>query len=81
MARSLRNVRFMDISSTTNKLQEDPCWLTTSEVASRLFGGVSMRTVQLWAKTGKLPAVQTPGGTWRFRREDIEAVVNKELRV
>jgi excisionase family DNA binding protein len=44
------------------------------EVA-QLFN-VSQRAVVDWAKTGKLSAVQTPGGHWRFR----ESVVMEALK-
>jgi excisionase family DNA binding protein len=43
--------------------------LTSAEVAS-LFG-VDRRTVALWAKRGRLPALRTPGGQHRFRAEEI----------
>lgn len=46
-------------------------YLTTREVADRFQ--VSRVTVNRWVKDGKLPAFSTPGGTLRFRREDIDA--------
>lgn len=45
--------------------------LTTGEVATRL--GVSLRTIQLWAKDGKLPGCTTPGGHRRFRLSAVAA--------
>lgn len=32
-------------------------------------------TVKEWADAGKLPAFKTPGGRWRFVREEIEALL------
>lgn len=34
---------------------------------------VSVRTVTYWAWTGKLPAIKTPGGHYRFRLADVAA--------
>jgi excisionase family DNA binding protein len=47
--------------------------LTSAEVAS-LFG-VDRRTVVLWAKRGRLPALRTPGGQHRFRADEIRRLV------
>lgn len=47
--------------------------LTSAEVAS-LFG-VDRRTVVLWAKRGRLPALRTPGGQHRFRAEEIRRLL------
>lgn len=45
--------------------------LTTAQVADRFR--VTPSTVARWAKDGKLAVVRTPGGTLRFRPEDVEA--------
>jgi excisionase family DNA binding protein len=47
--------------------------LTSAEVAS-LFG-VDRRTVVLWAKRGRLPALRTPGGQHRFRADEIRRLL------
>ncbi len=47
--------------------------LLRDEVA-RMFG-VSPKTVSRWAHAGRLPAVRTPGGHRRYRRADVEALV------
>jgi excisionase family DNA binding protein len=47
--------------------------LTSAEVAS-LFG-VDRRTVVLWAKRGRLPALRTPGGQHRFRAHEIRRLL------
>ena len=48
--------------------------LTSAEVAS-LFG-VDRRTVVLWAKRGRIPALRTPGGQHRFRAEEIRRLLD-----
>ena len=49
--------------------------LTSAEVAS-LFG-VDRRTVVLWAKRGRIPALRTPGGQHRFRAEEIRTLLER----
>jgi excisionase family DNA binding protein len=49
--------------------------LTSAEVAS-LFG-VDRRTVVLWAKRGRIPALRTPGGQHRFRAEEIRGLLEE----
>ena len=44
---------------------------TSSQAASYL--GVSKVTVQRWAAEGKMPGYRTPGGQWRFSREELDA--------
>lgn len=60
---------------TTTTAAEPGRLIGTREVA-RMFA-VSERTVVYWASRGKLTAVRTLGGHYRFRREDIEAVTQK----
>jgi excisionase family DNA binding protein len=52
--------------------------LTSAEVAS-LFG-VDRRTVVLWAKRGRIPALRTPGGQHRFRADDIRGLLQLHER-
>jgi excisionase family DNA binding protein len=47
--------------------------LTTFDVCRRWR--LKDRTVLAWAETGKLPAIRTPGGQWRFQAADVEAVL------
>jgi excisionase family DNA binding protein len=49
--------------------------LTSAEVAN-LFG-VDRRTVVLWAKRGRIPALRTPGGQHRFRADEIRGLLEK----
>lgn len=46
--------------------------LTTGEVAA-IFG-VTLTTAKRWAEDGRLPSFRTPGGHYRFRPEDVEAL-------
>jgi len=50
--------------------------LTLEEVADRLR--VSVRTVKQWANSDELPGGKV-GGSWRFRRSDVEAWLDKQL--
>jgi excisionase family DNA binding protein len=33
-------------------------------------------TVRQWARTGRLRAIRSPGGRYKFRREDIDAILD-----
>jgi excisionase family DNA binding protein len=46
-----------------------------SDVSS-LFG-VDRRTVVLWAKRRRIPALRTPGGRHRFRAEEIRGLLEE----
>ena len=48
--------------------------LTPAEVAS-LFR-VDPKTVTRWAKAGKLTAVRTLGGHWRYRQSEVQSLLN-----
>lgn len=37
--------------------------------------GVHPATLKRWARDGRVPAIRTPGGHWRFRRTDLDAFV------
>ena len=52
-------------------------FLSTKDVA-RLFS-VSQQTVRTWYRTGQLPYVQI-GMTIRFRRDDVQAFIEKNAR-
>lgn len=49
--------------------------LTARQVAEEL--GVSVHTVLRWARAGKLPGVQLPGGAWRFEPDEIKAWIEE----
>ena len=47
----------------------------TSTQAAALLGVASANTVKNWLEGGYFPgAFQTPGGHWRFPRDEVEAV-------
>jgi excisionase family DNA binding protein len=51
-------------------------WLTANEAASHLK--IKVRTLLLWARQGKLQAFALSGTkrhVWRFRRQDLDAVL------
>ncbi|WP_124055373.1 BldC family transcriptional regulator [Arcanobacterium ihumii] len=48
--------------------------MTPAEVA--LLFRVDPKTVARWANSGKIPSIRTLGGHRRFRREDIERILN-----
>lgn len=47
--------------------------LRIAEVAE-VFG-VDRKTVSRWARSGKLPAVRTPGGHWRILPAGLRALI------
>jgi excisionase family DNA binding protein len=59
--------------TTRRRSEEQEELLTSAEVAA-LFG-VDRRTVVLWAKRGRLPALRTPGGQHRFRADQIDRLL------
>lgn len=50
--------------------------LTPAEVA-KVFR-VDPKTVTRWSREGKLTSIRTPGGHRRYRRAEVEALLNKE---
>jgi excisionase family DNA binding protein len=53
--------------------------MTPSEVA--LVFRVDPKTVTRWAKAGKLTSIKTLGGHRRYRRTEVEALLNSQLEV
>lgn len=54
----------------------EPFDLSPREAASLV--GCHEDTLKRWASNGKVVAFRTPGGWWRFRRSDIEALLAPE---
>ncbi|MDE3721867.1 BldC family transcriptional regulator [Nocardiopsis sp. N85] len=52
-----------------------PALVTPDEIAA-LFR-VDPKTVARWAAAGRLPGVRTPGGHHRFRREDVDRLLEE----
>ena len=57
-------------------MNQDDTLLTPGEVASRLR--VDAKTVTRWAEKGLIGSIKTPGGHNRFRRAEIDAIMNGE---
>lgn len=55
-------------------MAQDDELLTAPQVAEIL--SVSAETIRTWAKSGKLASITLPGGRPRFRRSDIDAILN-----
>ena len=51
--------------------------LTRAEVAKVL--GLHASTVARWAAAGLLPCVRTPSGERRYRRDDVEDLLNLNM--
>lgn len=60
-----------------SRMNQQLTYLTTSEVAARVR--VDSSTVRRWAIEGTLPARITPGGHYRFRPEDVDALLSREV--
>lgn len=52
--------------------------LKLTEIA-RLMG-VRRATVARWVRDGRLPAVQTPGGHWRVRSSEVDAMLKNAVQ-
>lgn len=48
--------------------------LTTGEVA-KLFNTTS-ETIRRWAREGKIPSLPLPSGRVKFRREDVDKILD-----
>jgi len=53
-------------------------FMTTTEVAETFR--MNRNTVLRWAKAGTLPSSLTPGGHRRYRRADVQALMNGDPR-
>lgn len=51
-------------------------WLTPREVAALFY--VDPKTASRWAIAGRVPAIKTPGGHWRFSAEEMWALLEGE---
>ncbi|WP_210581082.1 helix-turn-helix domain-containing protein [Actinomyces succiniciruminis] len=49
--------------------------LLTSTEAAALIPDCQPQTLRRWARRGKVPAIILPNGRFRFRRSDIEALL------
>lgn len=59
-------------------MTQEPPFLTVSQASDRLNAAglsVSRETVQRWCRDKKIPAVTLPGGYYRLRVEDVDALL------
>ena len=52
----------------------DGAWFNIVSAAN--FADASIHTVRRWLKRGLLPASKLASGTWRIRRDDLEAFMS-----
>lgn len=52
---------------------EEP-WINSYDACHHL--GISIATLHRWVKSGKLKPKRTPGGVYRFRRSDLNALLS-----
>jgi excisionase family DNA binding protein len=60
-------------------MTQEPLFLTARQAAERLSAAgapVSKETVQRWCRDRKLTAVTMPGGQYRIRTEDVDAILS-----
>ncbi len=53
-----------------------PVWLSIESAA--VYSDTSVHTLRRWIKLGLLPASKLPSGTWRIKRDDLEAFLAGE---
>jgi excisionase family DNA binding protein len=53
----------------------EPAWLTVGQAARYL--GVAQSTIRKWSDQGRVPTFYTPGGHRRYRRDDLEAFLDR----
>jgi excisionase family DNA binding protein len=68
----------MECVQVSNAIVETDIYLSTGAVAREF--GVSPKTVQRWAKLGRIASIVTLGGHRRFEREEIERVRQSMVR-
>lgn len=59
-------------------MTQDQSFLTARQAAERLTDAgvpVAKDTVQRWCREHKLPAITLPGGHYRIRAEDVDAIL------
>lgn len=68
--------RLTRLADQTNvsRMEREPALLTVGEVAEQFR--VHSATVGRWIRDGALDAIRTPGGQYRVRRKDVEALLS-----
>jgi excisionase family DNA binding protein len=60
-------------NSTTTPPEAEP-WINT--VAACLHLGISTATIRRWIKAGRVKPRRTPTGEYRFRRSDLNSLLD-----
>ena len=60
---------------SVSTVSAEPVWLTLGQAAKYL--GVAQSTIRKWSDNGRVRAFYTPGGHRRYRREDLDAFVER----
>jgi len=60
----------------SGKPGRDPDELLTTRQAAEIVG-VGTTSIKRWSDEGKLPAIKTAGGHRRYRRRDVERLINE----
>ncbi len=63
--------------NTTRSPLGDPDWLTLGQAARYL--GVAQSTIRKWSDSGRVRAFKTPGRHRRYRRDDLDAFLERSL--
>jgi excisionase family DNA binding protein len=63
--------------NTTRSPLRDPDWLTLGQAARYL--GVAQSTIRKWSDSGRVRAFKTPGRHRRYRRDDLDAFLERSL--
>jgi len=63
---------FTPESDSATACADEP-WIKTPQACKHL--GISVPTIHRWVKNGKLKAKRTPGGDFRFRRSQLDALL------
>ncbi|MBX3742603.1 MAG: helix-turn-helix domain-containing protein [Akkermansiaceae bacterium] len=58
--------------NTSAENPEEP-WINSYDACHHL--GISIATLHRWVKSGRLKPKRTPGGVYRFRRSDLNALL------
>jgi excisionase family DNA binding protein len=63
--------------NTSRSTLGDPDWLTLGQAARYL--GVAQSTIRKWSDSGRVRAFKTPGRHRRYRRDDLDAFLERSL--
>src|SRR5690242_180041 len=64
-------------NASTREGAREPEWLTLGQAARYL--GVAQSTIRKWSDSGRVRAFKTPGRHRRYRRDDLDAFLERSL--